>query len=149
MGLFDGSDEEPKSKLRRYLVTSLIFAVLVAVGLWYVFRFYPEKKAVADFLDAVVAGNFEKARDIWKPVSTYTYEDFLGDWGPDGYYGPVKSYEIVTAQSPRGGGSGVIVVVNVSPDQPFPAENDIAKNQRLKEVRLWVERGDKSISFAP
>ncbi len=149
MGLLDSTSEEPRSKLRRYAISGLALALLVALSLWYVFRFYPEKKAVERFLDALVAGDTQRAYQIWKPSASYSYKDFLDDWGPTGYYGPVKSSHIETAENPRGGGSGVIVVVVVSPDQPFPAESDVAKNRRTKEVRIWVERSDKSLGFPP
>jgi len=148
VGLLDGSSEEPRSKLRRYVLTGLVFAFLVALGLRYVFRFYKEKKTVDQFFQAVVAGDMQKAYQIWKPQSSYTLQDFLEDWGPLGYYGPVKSYRIETAQKPKNA-SGVIVVVEVSPYAPFP-DNQNAEKQRLtKEVRIWLERKDQSLSFPP
>ena len=150
VGLLDTTSEEPKSKLRRYVITGIALAVLFTWGIWYFFfRFYPEERAAKRFFDTVVAGDFQAAYKIWKPSPSYSYQDFLEDWGPKGYYGPVKSYHIESAQSPRHGGSGVIIVVEVSPDQPFPADTDAGKNRRLKEVRLWVETRDKSLSFPP
>jgi hypothetical protein len=151
VGLFDTSDEEPKSKIRRYVISAIAFVVLVALGFWYLLRFYPEKRAAETFLSAVVAGDMDRAYKLWNPpaTSSYTMKDFLDDWGPTGYYGPVKSYQIETASNPPKGGSGVIVIVDVSPVQPFPADNDVANNRRSKVVRLWVERSDKSLSFAP
>ncbi len=61
----------------------------------------------------------------------------------------MKSYHIETAAAPKRSGSGVIVVVEVSPLAPFPDDNDAAKNRRTKEVRIWVETKDKSLSFPP
>jgi hypothetical protein len=148
MGLLDGGAEEPQSKVRRYVVTGLVFLILFALGLWWIFRFYPEKKVVTEFLDAVVAGNLEKAYKIWQPSTSYTYQTFLEDWSPSGFYGPVKSYQIEAMQKPKDG-SGVIIVVGVSPAEKFPAPVDAAGQRRIKEVRLWVEFRDKSISFAP
>lgn len=147
MGLLDSDSEEPRSKLRRYVITGLVLVLLLALGVWYLVRFYPEKKAVGRFLDALVAGETERAYKIWNPQASYSYQDFLDDWGPQGYYGPVKSYRIETAQSPRDA-SGVIVVVELSPFQPFPGGNDPA-SRRTREVRLWVERKDKSLGFPP
>src|SRR5713101_2880113 len=34
---------------------------------------------------------------------------------------------------------GIIVVVEVSPYQPFPDDSDVAKSRRTREVRIWVE----------
>ncbi len=149
MGLLDSSSEEPRSKLRRYVVTGLALAALLILGIGYVFRFYPEKKAAERFFAALAGGDTQRAYQLWKPQPTYSYQDFLEDWGPSGYYGPVKSYRIETAESPKHGGSGVIVVIEISPYQPFPGDNDAAKNRQTREVRLWVERSDKSLSFPP
>jgi len=44
---------------------------------------------------------------------------------------------------------GIIVVVEVSPYQPFPDDSDVAKSRRTREVRLWVETRDKSLGFPP
>jgi hypothetical protein len=149
MGLLDATGEEPRSKLRRLAISGLALALLVSLTIGYMFRFYPEKRAVERFLDALVAGDTARAYELWRPSGSYTFQDFLEDWGPTGYYGPVKSYQIETAQNPRGGGSGVIIVVELSPYQPFPAGNDTEKNRRTKEVRIWVERRDKSLGFPP
>jgi hypothetical protein len=70
----------------------------------------------------------------------------MADWALDGYYGPIKSYRIESASLPPNGGSGVVVVVEVSPFQPFP-ENNNPQGGRNKEIRLWVERSDQSLSF--
>ena len=149
MGLLDSDSEEPGSKLRRYFITGAAFVLLVSAGAWYLFRFYPEKRAVERFFDALTTGDTARAYQIWQPQPSYTFQDFLEDWGPSGYYGPVKSYRIETVQNPQHGGSGVIVVVELSPYAPFPADTDAEKNRRTREVRLWVERKDKSLSFPP
>ncbi len=149
MGLLDSGPEEPKSKLRRYIITGVALAVLVALGLWYVLRFTTEKHTVTRFMDAVVAGNLQLAYQTWHPHPSYSYRDFLSDWGPDGYYGPIKSYRIESAQQPRHGGSGVIITVEISPFAPFPSSDDLAKSRRTREVRIWVERSDQSLSFPP
>jgi len=47
----------------------------------------------------LVAGNAKQAYDLWKPSESYKIGDFMADWGPEGYYGPVKSYSIVKAAS--------------------------------------------------
>ncbi len=148
MSLLDSTSEEPRSKLRRYVVSALALVLLLSFAAWYLFRFYGEKKAVEGFLNAVTAGDMQRAYQIWKPQASYAYKDFLDDWGPSGYYGPVKSYRIEAAQKPKDA-SGVIVVIELSPYQPFPTDNDPVKNRRTKEVRIWVEHKDKSLSFPP
>lgn len=147
--MLDSDGEEPRTKLRRYVISGVTFALLLTLGIWYLTRFSGEKRAVQRFLDAVVAGDTQLAYQTWKPQASYSYQDFLEDWGPSGYYGPIKSYHISGAQAPRKGGTGVIVIVEISPFQPFPASDDAAKNRHAREVRLWVERRDKALGFPP
>jgi hypothetical protein len=146
--LFDSS-QEPHSKRLRYAVTSVAFVLLMGFGIWFYFlRFINEKRTVTHFMDAVAAENYELAYQIWKPHGTYLYPDFLADWSRRGYYGPLLSYRTESAKLPPEGGSGVIVVVQISPFQPFPANED-PNSARNREVRLWVERSDGSMSFPP
>lgn len=146
MGIFDSSDEHPPSKIRRYIITSLVFVILIAGFCWYLLRFHNEKSSVHHFLDAVVAGDFQGAYRIKKPAPTYSYKAFLEDWGADGYYGPVLSYRIESAIDR---GSTVEVVVEVSPFRPFPHKDDFAKEVKTKEVRFLVSINDQSIGIAP
>ena len=150
MGLLDAS-EEPNSKLLRYAVTAVAFVILVSFGAWYswyLFFFMPERHTVDHFMSAVVGGDLQKAYQIWNPHGTsYSFQDFTSDWGAKGYYSPLKSYRIENANQPNNG-SGVIVVVEISPFQPFPPPND-PQSGRNREVSIWVERSDQSLSFPP
>ncbi len=149
MGILDSGVEEPKSRLRRYILSIVALILLLIFGIWYTFRFLPEKRAAERFLDALAAGDAARAYELWKPLPSYTMKDFLDDWGPTGYYGPVKSYKIESAEAPQKGGSGIVVVAELSPSAPFPEDNDVQKTRHLKEVRIWVESKDKSLSFPP
>jgi hypothetical protein len=146
--MFDTTSEPPHSKTRRYAISGVALAILLSFGVWYFFlRFLSEKRTVAHFMDAVVAQEYEAAFQIWNPHSSYTFEDFKADWSLTGYYGPIKSYHIYSARSP-GGASGVTVVVEISPEQTFPSEQD-PKSARTRVVPLWVESSDQSLSFPP
>jgi hypothetical protein len=148
LGLFDNSSEEPKSKRLRYAVTAVALVILVTFGVWFFFlRFLGERHTVQSFMNAVVTGNYQLAYQIWKPHGTYSFDEFMADWGTKGYWGPIGSYRIEAIAPPRDA-SGVIVVVEISPFQPFPADND-PKSGRNREVRIWVERSDNSLSFPP
>ena len=150
MAIFDGTDEEPKSKIRRYVITGLALVLLLSGGVWYLFRFYPEKRTVEGFLQTVIRGDLQAAYHMWQPNPSYTFQDFVEhDWGPRGDYGPVRSFHIEDIQSSGGRGGGVIVVVAVSATAPFPARDDSAKLREVKEVRLWVDRETKALRFAP
>jgi hypothetical protein len=148
VGLLDADHQEPPSKLLRYVVSAAALAILVAVGLWFVFRYQTEKRVVEHFMDAVVAGDLQQAYQIWHPHPSYPYAEFVSDWGPSGYWGPVASYKLESANEPENGGSGIIVTVEISPYSPYPDEND-PKSSRTREVQIWVERSDKSLSFPP
>jgi len=122
--------------------------IIVIVALWFTFRYYPEKKAATRFYDALAADNADLAYKLWKPSSSYTMKDFLSDWGPKGYYGPVKSYKIVRASAPRGSNT-VAITVEVSPFSPMPEPSDAEKSRKTKVVTLWILPSDKSLSFPP
>ena len=121
-------------------------AVLAIVALYFTFRYYPEKRAAERFLDILIAGDTAKAYQLWKPGPSYSMKDFLADWGPDGYYGPVKSYRILHAKAPSGS-NAIAITVEVSPFSPMPDTSDAEKNRRTKVVEVWVVASDKSFSF--
>ncbi|HKS68311.1 MAG TPA: hypothetical protein VJR26_13810 [Candidatus Acidoferrales bacterium] len=151
MGLFDSTDEHPPDRIRRYIITGVAAVVLAFLFLWYWpgnLRFYAERRTVDHFMTAVVAGNLQEAYRIWKPSPSYEFKDFLEDWGPGGYYGPIKSYRIESTQSVRNAPSAAIVVA-VSPYSPFPKDSDEAEQSKTQKVTLWVEPKDESISFPP
>jgi hypothetical protein len=147
MTLLDPPAEKPqKSRAMAFTVAAVTLVVIVA--LWFTFRYYPEKKAAQHFLDALVAGNTDLAYQLWKPSPSYSMKDFLADWGPQGYYGPVKSYNILRASSPIGA-NAVAVRVALSPFSPMPDASNPEQSRKTKIVSLWVLISDKSLSFPP
>ena len=135
-----------KYKALTYAGFTLLFAFVTV--LYFTFRYYPEKRATERFLNTLVAGNPRQAYELWKPSPSYSIGDFMADWGPEGYYGPVKSYAILKA-SARKGSNGVIVTIQVSPFSPLPDKADVEKSRRTKQLSLWVKSDDKSFSFPP
>ena len=147
MTLLDPPPAKPqKSRAMAFTIAALALAAIVA--LWFTFRYYPEKKAAAHFFDALVAGNIDRAYQLWKPGPSYSMKDFLADWGPEGYYGPVKSYEILRANSPRGA-NAIAIRVAVSPFSPMPDASNPEQSRKTKIVSVWVIVSDKSLSFPP
>jgi hypothetical protein len=128
------------------VVIGLVVAALALI-LYFTFRYYPEKKAVSQFFDAVVAGDTNKAYELWKPTPSYRKEDFLADWGPSGYYGPVKSFKIVDAKKPHNS-NAVAVSIALSPYSPMPSASG-QNSDKTRTVTLWVSPVDKSLSFPP
>jgi len=149
VGILDTGAEEPKSKALRYVISGIALVLLIAAGLWYLLRYTTEKHTVERFMDAVVVGDSQQAYQIWHPHSNFSYQDFIGFWGPNGYYSPIKSYRIETAEVPPKGGSGVVVVIEISGYSPFPKPEETIKFAQNREVQLWVERSDQSLSFPP
>jgi hypothetical protein len=149
VGILDSGAEEPKSKALRYVISGVALAAMIAGALWYFLRFAPEKHTVERFMNAVVAGDSQQAYKIWRPNPSFTYQDFLAFWGPKGYYSPIRSFRIESAEVPPKGGSGVVVVVELSAYSPFPKPEESVKFAQNQEARLWVERSDQSLSFPP
>ncbi len=129
-----------------FTIAALAFVALVLFYL--AFRYYPEKRATERFFDTLIAGDTTQAYQLWKPSPSYTMKDFLADWGPQGYYGPVKSYKILRASSSIGS-NAVAVRVAISPFSPMPDPSDAEKSRKTRVVSVWVLTSDKSFSFPP
>src|ERR1700674_589173 len=138
------ADKPDKSRAMAFTIAAL--ALVAIVALWYTFRYYPEKKAAERFFDALVADDTATAYQLWKPGSSYSMKDFFADWGPSGYYGPVKSYKVIHAKAPSGS-NAVAVSVEISPYSPMPDITDTEKSRKTRVVEVWVLTSDKSFSF--
>ena len=123
-----------------------VFIVLGSIGLWWLLRYHTEKVTIYRFLTAVAAGEMQRAYQLWKPVPSYSFDRFMEDWGLDGYYGPVKSFNVKDTDHPKACAC-VDVIVQVSPFQPFPQKDDFVKQAKTKEFKLRVEYKDQSIGF--
>lgn len=148
MVLFDPIEEHPHSKARRRIIIGFCVVILGAGVLWWLLRFHTERVTIRAFMNAVVTGNMQQAYKIWKPEQSYSFKDFLDDWGPNGFYGPVRSFRVKDSERPKEG-SAIAVKVEISPYQPFPDDDDALKQSKTKQVILWVELKDQSISFPP
>ncbi|MGH9865925.1 MAG: hypothetical protein ACRD4H_10980 [Candidatus Acidiferrales bacterium] len=139
---------ETVNKSRPIVFAAVALTLIAIVALYFTFRYYPEKRAADHFFAALVAGDTARAYQLWKPGPSYLMKDFLADWGPDGYYGPVKSYAITKADARRSA-SGVVVTVNISPYATIPEPSDVEKSRKTRVVSVWVESKDHSFSFPP
>jgi len=136
-----------KSRPLKFVVGALV--VLAAVVLYFAFRYYPEQRVAQRFFNALVAGDTNTAYQLWKAAPSYRLQDFLTDWGPYGYYGPVKSYKIMKISRPEGSSNSVVVEIAVSPFSPMPDATDAEKSRRTRVVTVWMNTEDKSFSFPP
>jgi hypothetical protein len=149
MGLLDAGAEEPKSKALRYVISGVVLAILLGIGVWYPLRYTTEKHTVDRFMRAVIAGDSQQAYQIWHPHASFSFQDFVSFWGPKGYYSPIKSFRIEAAEVPPKGGTGVVVTVELSEYDTFPKPEETIKSARNREVQLWIERSNQSMSFPP
>ena len=140
---------EPSNKTRALIFTGAALVIVAAVLVYYSFRFYPEQKAAQHFFDTLVAGDMNGAYRLWKAGPSYRIQDFMADWGPYGYYGPIKSYKVKRITSPNGPSNNVVVEVEVSPFSPMPDSGDAEKSRRTRTVTVWLNSNDKSLSFPP
>jgi len=135
-------------KSQVWMITGIVLALALVTTLYFTFRYYPEKRVTREFFDALVAGDTNKAYELWKPTQSYRMSDFMADWGATGYYGPVKSYKIMGARAPQKS-NAVEVNVAISPYAPLPPESDAEKSSKTRVVTLWISPQDKSFSFPP
>lgn len=148
MTLLDATSQPEPSKRPYYIILCVLIVFLMALLIWRAVRFDAEEKTATSFFTALSSGNLEQAYAIWKPAESYSLKDFEDAWGPSGYLGPVKSFQIESALAPHRSDSSVAVTVLVSPYQPFPKDSSAEAN-KTKRVVIWVNRTSHSLSFPP
>lgn len=119
-----------RERMTKRILIGVIIAALVGGFLYWEFKNWPEERAAKRFLTTLRQADYQQAYRIWQPSSTYSFNDFVRDWGPSSEFGKVQNFKIVSSRST---GSGVIVTALING----------------KEARIWVERKDKSLSFPP
>ena len=130
MTLLDSTPPKPPRKIGRYILLALAFFSVGGVS-YFVLRNFPEERAVSHFLTALEQRNYRDAYQLWQPSSTYTYEDFLHDWGEQGDYGKIRTFKILGSQSK---GRGTVIVTVTINDQDPPRD-------------LVVDRQTKGLAF--
>lgn len=150
MGLMDATEYDPRPAQRRkmLIISALVIAVL-ALLLWFRFRYWPEKHAVDRFLSTLESKQYEQAYALYTSDSgweqhegrhkDYTFGQFRLDWGPSGDYGAISRHHVECAVEPPkkdySSSSGVIVVVTINGTQ--------------EPRSLWVEKKSRTIGFSP
>ena len=120
-----------RERIKKQLLIAIPLAAILSGYLYYEFKNYAEERAVRQFFLALEQQDYQQAYQLWQPSRYYTFQNFSQDWGPDGVEGPVREFDIVGS---RERGSGVLVQVQLNGE---------------KEISLWVEKTDKSLSFPP
>jgi len=113
MTLLDAKPPKPVTGFRKHvplrILIPIVALVIILCGL-VAFRFwnYRQEQVVARFLVTLEQGNYQKAYQLWQPAPSYTYDDFIHDWGEKGDYGKISEFEILGSSS-----KGAIVIVTV------------------------------------
>jgi len=131
MTLLDTTPPKPPIPIWRYILLAVLI-FLIAEGLYFAFRNYPEERAVSRFLTTLEQGNFEQAYRLWQPSASYSYNDFLHGWGTNGDYGKIREFQILGTKTQ--GSSLVIVTVKINHVDP--------------PIDLVVERKTKGLSYS-
>jgi hypothetical protein len=133
MALLDAQAPKPKSPFRRVLPLLIILILILAALLTYKFYDFREERAATRFLTVLQQGDYPEAYRLWQPSPSYSYQDFLHDWGPEGDYGKVRTFRLLSSKSK--GPESVIVTVRINDVDP-PRD-------------LLVDRQTKSLAFSP
>jgi len=132
MTLLDSTPPKPPRHVGRYVLLVLLFVIFANGAAYYVWD-YPEEHAVSRFLVALEHGDYKTAYQLWQPSSSYTFQNFMSDWGPSGDYGKIHEFEIL--QSKTAASQTVVVVVlinNISPP-----------------LKLLVDKKTKGLAYSP
>lgn len=137
-------DPRPARRRRNRIITAVVIILVVITVVW-TNRFWPEKRTVDKFFNALEKRDYETAYGIyfadpqWKEHaarhSRYPLNQFTQDWGTGGPWGVINSYKINGASTCSSGASGVVV--------------DVIVNDRAEHAQLWVEKSDKTLSPPP
>lgn len=143
--IFESKPYDPsRERRRRIIISSIIAGVLILAFFAWWFRYWPEERRVDRFFTALEQKDYERAYGIWmndpnwkqnpEKYAKYPFGEFYIDWGPGGEWGLINSHKIDGSATPKGGSTGVVVVVTV--------------NERAEKARIWVEKSDKTLHFS-
>ncbi len=132
--LLDAKPPKPKRGVLKYIPLPLLILILAAIAAFVTYSLwdYPEERVVTHFLTALEKGNYRKAYQVWQPAPSYHFSDFMHDWGPEGDYGKVRTFDILGAKSR--GSTTVQVFVSINHVQP--------------PLSLLVDRRSKGLSYS-
>lgn len=134
MTLLDARPVKPKRGFFKYVpLWLLILIIIVVTGLvTYKLWDYPEEHAVTRFMVTLEKGDYHGAYRLWQPAASYHFSDFMHDWGPEGDYGKIRSFQIVQVKSE--GSSTVKVLVRINHEEP--------------PLGILVDRKSKGLAYA-
>ncbi len=132
MTLLDAKPPKPELPIWRYVLIGVAAAIVIGVSAYLLWD-YPEEHAVDRFMEALERGDYRVAYQLWQPSASYSYDDFMKDWGPQGDYGKIKSYDVLEASSATSKTVMILVMIN----NETPA------------LKLLVDRKTKGLAYSP
>ncbi len=136
-GYLDTFGEADERRSRLFKRAALLVVLLLVVGLagYFLLRNHKEKRQIQTFMELLRSKRFEEAYVLWgctptSPCKEYSLEKFMEDWGPQSKHPDAAAMQLVSLKSCD---EGVIQLVKWGDD----------------EIRLWVNRSDRTLSFAP
>jgi hypothetical protein len=133
MTLIDAQPPKPPSLIRKYGPVLAAIIMAIACLLAYRLRDYPEERATTRFLAALEQGNYQEAYRLWQPSPSYTFDDFMHDWGEQGDYGRIRDFQLLESRSK--GPNTVVITVRINHIDP--------------PLDLLVDRNTKGLAFSP
>ncbi len=131
MTLMDAPPPKPPRHVWKYILLVIALAA-IGVGIYAYFRDYSEEQAVERFLTTLEQGKYEEAYRMWQPSPSYSYQDFLHDWGAQGDYGKIREFQILGSRSK--GSETVIISVRINNVDP--------------PIDLLVDRKTKGLAYS-
>lgn len=119
-------------KDRLKVPVTIAIVLLVIGGAAWKFANFREEGRVRQFIGAVQGGQYGAAYQMWDIDGHYRMEDFLQDWGRDGFY--TKGMQEARIVDSNGKGGSVVVYVAIDKKRP---------------VALMVDKEGLKISFSP
>ncbi len=135
-----GASEERRARLGLLIKRSsiaLACALIAGLILYGTFKNYAEELQAKAFVALLRARDYQGAYGMWgctdaHPCPNYPLQKFMDDWGPTSPHGDQSSVKIGVSQSC---GSAVVIRLDYKGS--------------IEPVPLWIERGAKTVSFAP
>jgi hypothetical protein len=131
-------DDHPIPRKSRAWKERLKFPVTIGIvllvigGIAWKFANFREEGRARQFMQAVQGGQYEAAYQMWDAEGRYRLQDFLQDWGRDGFYTKGMHDARIVDSNSKGG--SVIVYVEIDGKRP---------------VALMVDKEELKISFSP
>ena len=129
-----GAGEEKRNRTIKWIILSVLGALVIAFAAYLIFHNYPEKRVANRFLADLNAHNYQAAYRDWgctpeHPCPNYDFNRFMQDWGPQSK--ATSPWRVQSTDSCK-----TFLTVNVQ-----------AQGTELQS--LAIERDNHSLSYAP